>query len=461
MKKISEIFSIFFVKPHPPLEILEQRCPLPEKYNYNWEPVVLKLMAASVHKHFGSSAQIQIWHLMHTKDDALFIEAVKKIKPEFVAFSEIDILVSEVNRLSKIIKSISPKTTTIVGGKHSSLLKKGDAFPFTGIDFAVKGDGVTSLPLILNSVLAHERTEVQGVIKTDDKNIVVEDTFSPFHGLFSNELLSVHEYKVENHTPEEYANVHHSFPGKSLIGQAVSPLFGGFGCRHQCSFCQSPLEKEADSASFPVLVVPEEAAQYMAYQIKKQNTNGFFSLEANMDLGNLLSIYTELEKFSVNKIATSGFIRAADIVQSEKNGTLKHLTKKGLCALSVGLDIPTVDHFDTYKKSFTWEHLLQSLEICKEYGIYVSGTVVGDPSVSYEEFRLQLEVLKKLKVNDFDIRLAIALNNTEYFNNNKMHLIYPAHSEEHLNRQNYRYQTLQFPGKIRPEETYGLVMGFY
>lgn len=87
-------------------------------------------LISHVLKQLDETIETEIWHLTELDDDDKFLERVAELKPDIVAFSEIDVLVTQVNRLAKEIKVIDSNILTVVGGKQTSLLRKGDKFPF-------------------------------------------------------------------------------------------------------------------------------------------------------------------------------------------------------------------------------------------------------------------------------------------------------------------------------------------
>jgi len=186
-----------------------------------------------------------------------------------------------------------------------------------------------------------------------------------------------------------------------------------------------------------------------------------FSLEPNLNLRHLLEVYRLLEDHTREMPAISGFIRAGDIVRGHHQGILAPLAAKGMRVLSIGLDLPIHTGRDIYNKAFTRNDMMDCLSICRDLGILVLATVIGNPDMDRAGFAEQLDLIADLPVADMDIRLAIALRNTAYYAAVEKNLIrHPAREAAYFDCQNYRYQTIQFPGKITPAETYELVHRF-
>lgn len=452
---------VILVKPHPPKEILNQQCPVPENYKYAWEPVVLKLIA-HILKQIHPEVKTEIWHLVKMEDDNIFLSSIQKSNPDVVVFSEIDVLVSEVNRLAEKIKEINPGITTVVGGKQTSLLRNGDKFPFKNIDFAFRGDGANAISQFVGLRLQGKPIrDIEGIVSVDSKGYVYgEETYSSrkYHDIIDN--LEMRKINVENYSLNNYIENFQNHPSV-IEGQIrTAPIYTGAGCPYNCVFCQSPVEY--GKVGKVSLSSAEKVASEIYWLHKEYQVNNFFSLEPNMDLKNLVKVYQCLEALGMDYASISGFIRAGDIKRFAEQGILKILVGKGMRIVSIGLDIPLNTNDDAYNKSFSYKDMLECLEICEEHGIIVLSTVLGDPKLTRKEFEDQLEFVKSLAIAEIDVRLAIALKNTKFYEANKEFLIYNPDSDvRYYEQQNYRYQTIQYPGKITPPETYEALNNFY
>jgi len=455
--------SILLVKPHPPLAILARQCPIPETYRYNWEPLSLKYLASFLNHSFGARVRVTVWHLMDQHDDDRFLKSVADVHPDIVAFSEMDVLVNEVIRLAERVKSLSPDTWTAVGGKQTSLLRSGDRFPYRFIDYAVRGDGATALVEIVRHLLADTApTDFPGMVHVDNEKMVTgPDSVSPRSDINVHDAIAVRSVPIEHRQQQEYIDVHQRYPSITRDEPRTASLLLGSGCPYACNICQSPMEF-GKAGNNTMVRRADDATREILWLRKHANANNFFSLESNLNLVNLREIYRSLEALGIASLAVSGFVRAADVVRAHANGLLAHLAGKGLRILSVGLDIPPGAEQDIYNKSFTYGEQLECLRICEELGILVLATAIASPAVDGAELAGQLQVLAALPAAQVDVRLAIALRNTPYFHEMKPYLLHrPDQEASYYDRQNYRYQTMQVPGKVTPNETYALVRDFH
>ncbi len=462
--KEKQRYRVFFVKPHPPLEILYRNTPVPESYKYAWEPVVLKLFSTHLKGVFGERLYTEIWHLIKEDDERLFLERVLEVRPDMVVFTEIDVLVNQVSRLATKIKQMLPEVITVVGGKQSSLLRVGDRFPFRGIDLAIRGDGITALEGLIGSIINDGREEpMDGLIDVgEDGRVLGPDTFSPRAQVPFSDNARLHQEPVFNHPLEEYLQHHHNQPSLEEV-PVTAPIFTGTGCPFNCFFCQSPVEYGDPRQRGPVLSPPEAVAGEIAFLREAYGVNHFFSLEPNLNLKNLNEIYTQLEStYGIDHVSISGFIRAGDIPRFYRTGLLQKLVKKGLRVVSIGLDISLEERTDSFNKSFGYNDVMECLRICEELGIIALSTYVARPDITAEQLERELRLVRTLPVAEVDVRIAMALRNTPYFKEVEPYLIsHPDRDPSYFDRQNYRYQSIYIPGYIEPEETYRLINQFY
>jgi len=449
--------KILFVKCRPPREIAEGRTPVKENNRYNWEPLVLKYLAWQVRPSLGPGDSCVIWHSISAEDGERLLTYIEREKPQIIMFTDLDILVNRINEVSGQIRRLSPSSRIVVGGKQSSLLRQGDRLPFTHADCVITGDGSRIVPEIIARV--RKGIPLDGIgIETAGDTVISANSYSRTAALSIDPRYRA--LPVINRTTEEYIETYQSFGCIEPGPVRTAPLIMGTGCPYRCVFCQSPMEYGADGNGTLLRAVPELTDEIL-YLRERFGVNNIFSLESNLDLPHLGEVYRSLERRGVSRLAVSGFIRVTDVIPAHGSGLLGWLVKKGMRVLSVGIDIPVDSKQDRYQKSYSYKQMTEALELCREYGILLLATYVGSPDLSAGELRTQLEALGALPLADIDIRLAIALRNTQYFHQVKEHLIFhPDRDPAYFDRQNYRYQTIRIPGKITPEQTYRIVGDF-
>lgn len=457
--------DITFVKPHPPNEVMNRTCPIPDPYRYDWMPMAFKVMASDLVRRFGDSVRVKIYHLMNERDEAGFFEDFKKNPPDMLAFSEIDLLVNQVNRIAEMLKDVSPETLTVAGGKQTSLLRTGDSLPFRGIDMALRGDGINAIATLVRTRLESGvfPRDIEGSIKTNENGLIVgHNDFTERFDISRLDLIGSHRLDVEGHPFEHYLTTHQKFPSIVPGDVRTSSLFTGTGCPHSCNFCQSPFDY-GDMSKKVFLRSQHDVASEMVWLQEAHGVNNFFSLEPSLNLTNLMGVFDVLEhEYGIAHLPISGFVRAVDIVKAYKRSVLQKLVNKGVRVLSIGLDIPLDTQDDVYNKNFSYDDMVECLRICNELGILPVVTIVGDPNIDAETFAKQLDTTKRLPVAGVDVRLTIALRNTTLFKLVEDRLLHhPNTDSEYFDQQNYRYQTIQVPGKVRPEQTYDLVNTFH
>lgn len=453
---------VWLVKPHPPGRVLRGRQPLREDYRYNWEPLTLKLLAYRLRQRFGAAVESTVWHLFDEVEDHRFVAACHTERPHVIAFSEIDLFVTEVNRLTLLTKRVAPNAVVVVGGKQTSLLRPWDRCPFPRVDFAIAGDGAEPLGDLCAALLEGRRpARLPGMIHVDEAQVVrTVDAHGARDDLADIDGVALHEIMVRGHSLDEYLGREQAFPAPLDPPYRTATVLFASGCPHGCYFCQSSLEYAADGGR----VVQRDAGS-LADEIRSlhvdHGADAVFALAPNLPLGQLSSVYRALEQRGVSQIPISGFVRAADIVAADRDGVLEALVSSGLRVLSVGLDLPYAIRDDRFGKRFDFETMESALRACSRCGIAVAATVVAPPDMSARELSATLDPLCALPLCSVDVRIATAFRHTPYFESVEPHLRrHPDRDPGYFERQSYRYQTIHMPGRVRPRQTYRIVRRF-
>ena len=453
---------VWLVRPHPPARVLRRRQPLREDYRYNWEPLTLKLLAYRLRQRFGAAVECTVWHLFDEVEDHRFIAACTAERPHVIAFSEIDLFVTEVNRLTLLAKRAVPDAVVIVGGKQTSLLQPWDRFPFPRVDFAIAGDGAEPLRDLCAALLEGRRPDrLPGMVRFDDTQVVrAVDVHGARDDLADIDGAALHEIAVRGHSLDDYLGREQVFPAPLDPPYRTATVLFATGCPHGCYFCQSSLEYAVDGGR---VVQRDERtlADEIQYLHIEHDADAVFALAPNLSLGHLLAVYRALEERGVTQIPISGFVRAADIVAADRDGTLDALVSSGLRVLSVGLDLPYTTRDDRFGKRFDFETMEGALRACARCGIAVAATVVAPPDLTASELAETLDPLCGLPLCSVDVRIATAFRHTPYFESVEPHLRrHPDRDVGYFERQSYRYQTIRMPGRVRPRQTYRIVRRF-
>lgn len=457
--------SIWFMKVHPPAAVLGRRQPVTEEYRYDWEPLAARLLAWEVDRRYSGRVAVAVWHLMDRADDRRFARALAAERPAAVAFSEIDLLVPGSDRLAAVAKRLVPGIVTLVGGKHSSLLRVGDPNPFRNMDAVIGGDGVPAV-LALADALASVAAlgALPGQLLFDSGRHVVGRVPFPAQPASADvptsywdvDGIAMRRLPLLPHPAQEYWTVRQRYPAAATPPVRTASVLAGTGCPYSCDFCQSPAE-DAASGQLPRQRDPEGMADEIAFLLDSGAADSFFLLHPNLDFGQVAALQAGLRRRGYAEVPLSGFVRADDVLRAERDGLLADLAAGGLRFLSIGLDaVPGVDAA-VYGKGFGWAAAEECLDVCDRRGIAVLATVIADADIDERELRRRLGALARLRVADVDVRLAMAIRNTRFWD--RLSARAPI-TRRWFERQNYRWQTIRYPGKIKPAQTYRAVAAF-
>ncbi len=145
--------------------------------------------------------------------------------------------------IARRIKSLRPKTTTVLGGPFAHLCPEATLIKFPEIDFIVTGEGEITLLKLIQALENHDDPRaVDGLVFREQDQIIRTKTRRPVENLDDMPHPAYHlldrgqnagnplqEYQITNS-----AIVGWEFPRKALIDD-------GRGCAHRCSYCTEPL----------------------------------------------------------------------------------------------------------------------------------------------------------------------------------------------------------------------------
>jgi SAM-dependent methyltransferase len=299
------------------------------------------------------------------------------------------------------------------------------------------------------------------MVRFDDTQVVrAVDAHGARDDLADIDGAALHEIAVRGHSLDAYLGREEVFPAPLDPPYRTATVLFATGCPHGCYFCQSSLEYAADGGR--VVQRDERAlAEEIRYLHIEHDAGAVFALAPNLSLGHLRAVYRVLDELGVSQIPISGFVRAADIVAADRDGTLDALVSSGMRVLSVGLDLPYATRDDRFGKHFDFATMEGALRACSRCGVAVAATVVAPPDMSASELAGTLSPLFALPLCSVDVRIATAFRHTPYFESVEPHLRrHPDRDVGYFERQSYRYQTIRLPGRVRPRQTYRIVRRF-
>ena len=156
-------------------------------------------------------------------DDQQLKKIIKKLKaPKIIGISVLTLNSGRAYELSKKIKSIDPKTITILGGIHPTVIPE-EAIAEKSVDFLIRGEGEETLKELITSIKNKKSYKNILGITYRDKGKVINNPPRPM--IENLDEIPPFPYEIFAKNLDKYPN----FAG----------VFGSRGCPYGCTFCSS------------------------------------------------------------------------------------------------------------------------------------------------------------------------------------------------------------------------------
>lgn len=302
---------------------------------------------------------------------------LKKIKPPLVGISATSFDYPGAKEVLRLIKEISPKIITIVGGTHISLAGE-DVIKSSKVDIVLKGEGEKVLPKIVNCLEKNKSLSTcEGIMyktkngriidKRDKKKFIFDLDSLSFPRL---DLLPLDKYRVA---------------GKLLI-----PIMTSRGCPYNCIFCTNwQTHGKAFRKRSPTNVVDE-----IEYAIKKYETKNFNVMDDNFafEKKRAIDICQEIIKRKLNITWQCDQGIRADMADEE----LFFIMKESGCKLvAIGIESADPKVLKAIRKGETITTMKKAIRLAKKVGLVVKGFfIVGAPGDSEESVKKSVHFFK-------------------------------------------------------------------
>lgn len=147
-----------------------------------------------------------------------------ELRPDVVGLSVMTFQRRTAERAIRLIRSLSPETSVVVGGYDPSLASEAYEVPDSGVDFIVRGEGEITFRELVRAL--EHKTSLRDVagLSYRTANGFVRNPERPVSHLTGDEIAP----------PNRAARV---LEGYTLLGRQVDVIETSRGCTYDCSFC--------------------------------------------------------------------------------------------------------------------------------------------------------------------------------------------------------------------------------
>ena len=155
-----------------------------------------------------------------------FIEDIKKFKPDVVGLSAMTAVINNAYKAASLIKKISKKVVTVVGGPHAMFAPRETLEECPDLDVVVKGEGEEiSLNLINTLEKNGDLSEVKGIVWRNEDEIVSNPSAALIKDIDEIPFPAYHLWDMKRYAAK-----------KNL---PIGTMMTSRGCPYRCAYCSS------------------------------------------------------------------------------------------------------------------------------------------------------------------------------------------------------------------------------
>lgn len=357
------------------------------------EPLVLEILAACLPGH-----EVEILDL---RVEEGLEEKLKSFQPDVVGVTGYTTVVPAMHNVCKLAKSINPRTVTVVGGYHASLMPHD--FDRDYVDVITVGEGERIIAELVDAI-EHGRSldKVDGLIYRKDGQQVTTKTRAMIANLDSTPFPARH-LAERNH--EKY---HFHFWSRPALVETAR------GCPYRCTFCSVwKFHKKICRFKTPERVM-SELRQLDREIICFVDDNFLQNIRRSERIYQLIKDEGYQTKYWIQARADS-IVRHPEII--EKWASI------GLTTILIGFEKFREDELDSLNKSSSVKTNERCMEIMRQYGVEMWGGFIVDPQWTREDFDACIDYVRSMKITFPQFTVLTPLPGTEFYEQMRSQLI--------------------------------------
>jgi radical SAM superfamily enzyme YgiQ (UPF0313 family) len=357
---------ILFVKPQPLLETCRKVHGL-----IMLEPLEFGYLAAVVPE--GHQVRVVDLRLSHKPQQTL-VQELQDYRPEMIGISGYTHELSEVKRLSRIIRGLLPEAKVVVGGHHATVLPAD--YNLDCFDAIVQGEGCAPFQALVQAC-------VEGRAFTGIDNVLVPgeyfDAVAAANLPKYPELSTVPVPRRDLWDPSNYRCIWTSekHPDWQSLFPPVSLVRTSFGCQMECSFCVVPRLCRRKHMTRDPEIVAEEIAGLHNQHIYFCDDETFI----NQNYARRLA-----EAIETHGIDKRYFAWARSTTVNKSPQLFRLWRKIGLDTVFLGFEASSDDELRDLVKHSTVKDNERAHKVLREIGIAVQAGFMVHPNYTQEDF---------------------------------------------------------------------------
>ncbi len=320
--------------------------------------------------------------------DSLISSRLQETRPDFVGLTCTTSSFPDAARIIKLIKQISPKIHTILGGPHASTLKEKIMRLEPAVDFVIVGEGETPL-LELAQKQARELATIPGLCwRTPEGEIVFNGYQSQLPDL---DMLPFPAYHKLPGYPSAYTLPIFNYPAAPNASCISSR-----GCPYQCSYCDRSVFRQSFRCNSAAYLY--QHLKYMRDRWGIRHIN-FYDDQFTLHRERV----TEFCRLLIDNPLEMTFNCAvrAEHIDFE---LLQMMKAAGCWMISLGIETGDPELLARHRQNTDLELLAQRVREIKQAGIRTKGLLmIGLPGETENSVRKSMEYVFSLPIDDFNL----------------------------------------------------------
>lgn len=317
------------------------------------------------------------------------IKIILSYRPKFVGFTACTSQIKSASNIAKVLKMISPKIISILGGPHLSAIPKVTMEAYPEFDIGVVGEGEQTLCDILSvDKRGGDLSAVDGLIVRKDGEMFLTRPRSFIRNLDS---LPPPAFDLLPQLSRFYR-----VPMQSINCYPTISLVTSRGCPGQCIFCDRSVfgnYTRGHSAQYIMNLVKALSKEYGIKSIMFEDDNFLLFRQR------LFKFIDMLKKERLN-LHWSCLARV-DMVDEQ---LLRLMKNAGCWQILYGIESCSQQILDFLKKGITLEQIEHAIEMTQRAGINTKGFFMfGNPLETKETIQITIDFIKRSYLDDISI----------------------------------------------------------
>ncbi len=390
----------------------------------NIEPLGLEYLAGAIPEH-----QVKI---LDMKMENNWQNEIEQFQPDVVGISGTVVHSYRMLEVLKKVKELDPRTLTVVGGTHATLMPEDFNRPY--VDVVVMGHRVLSFKQILQNFEQRKSFEkIEGLALSKGGKLYYTPVKKPITSL---DHLPIPRRDLTEKYRKDYFH---------LVWKPTALIVTSTGCTYQCNFCPCPVLTQRRFLRRSPELVLEELSQIKEEYIYAGDDNFFF------DYQHALRIYELIKDAGIKK--QYYILSRVDQINSHPD-IVEKWAEIGLKKVFLGLESFNDEELKSLNKKCSVEKNNRAIEILHKNNVDPLGAFIIQPYYKKEDFDAVLEYMDKMKIYYHEFTILTPFPGTEFYDKVKDELLFTDNRLLDLTHS-------ALPTELSPEEFYRLYSRLY